>query len=409
MSLQSAERPSLFRGWCCYCCSRNCCPQEEKKRKISSGVEYELIPSVGDEIFQQIPPPRYVKSYLLPQGRAEYTLPLQFGRLGIEDGNTYGNGSRNDNVITQQPLRVRSKSTSLLPDLKSSSPEEATPAAPPEKPIKKRPLSVTQSLPTMDHLRFAVSDKRQSLQNLPMDYPPTFQVFSASDAGKDEMYENSPSPGSITSGPTTPYTNEWEASGSWKPTLSSIEDEDEGQEDDQYGSEVDSLALEPEIDFSLYYDIQCRTLTVHLQCARNLPLKTKAIMYPTVILYLLPNREDTLQTRSVGNTNNPYFDQSLEFKGLLPDEIRRQTLIFRVYSQASKGDLLGGLAVPLAEADLFGMVCTKRIDVDIEKMKVSFMASHKSNFLTFTVIVFVLVHSYAKIIFCCSNNIMLDS
>ena len=49
--------------------------------------------------------------------------------------------------------------------------------------------------------------------------------------------------------------------------------------------------------------------------------------------------------------------------------------MFWIYSQSAKGDLLGGLALPLSEADLFGMKYTLKIDTDIEKLKVMDMSS----------------------------------
>ena len=44
--------------------------------------------------------------------------------------------------------------------------------------------------------------------------------------------------------------------------------------------------------------------------------------------------------------------------------------MFRVYSHSTKGDLLGGLGLSLSEADLFGVMCRKKIDTDVEKLKV---------------------------------------
>lgn len=175
--------------------------------------------------------------------------------------------------------------------------------------------------------------------------------------------------------------------GSWQPSLTAIEDVEENE--DETGlqrSERSSLrstegmamhsrsgspSLPPEVEFSLYYDIQCRTLMVHVQCARFLPNRAKKSgLNPIVLLYLLPNREDIFHSKMIENSTNPVFNQSFEFSGLMPDEIRRQTLVFRVFSHSAKGDLLGGLSVPLAEADLFGVMCRRIIDTDVEKLKV---------------------------------------
>ena len=134
-----------------------------------------------------------------------------------------------------------------------------------------------------------------------------------------------------------------------------------------FGGYVEEPADErPEIEFSVYYTVRCWTLMVYLHCARNLPVGS---LNPTVALYLLPNREDIFQSQV---NANPTFDR-FEFRGLLPDEIRHQTLVFKVYSHLSKDEMLGGLSLSLSEADLFGATCRKKLETDIGKLKVRIM------------------------------------
>ena len=160
----------------------------------------------------------------------------------------------------------------------------------------------------------------------------------------------------------------------WRPSLPSIEDEEEeGEEGDRKSvSSTSSNAVNPpEMEFSLYYDIMSRTLTVHLHSAKNLSqTRKKGSLNTIVLLYLIPNREDMMASKLVENSTNPIYDQSIEFRGLLPDEIRRQTLVLRVYGQSLKGELLGGIALSLCDADLLGMKYRMKLDADIEKLKV---------------------------------------
>lgn len=242
----------------------------------------------------------------MPQAQSEYAVPLSLSPK---------KGKRSiRRPITAQPKRQRSASEpSMPPDFHPDVTDFSQ-----------------RTLPTID-----------STQSLPI-YSPTLTTGS--------HFKQMSMPEELTG---------------WKPSLSSIDDVEEPTD------EADVRSGKPELEFSLYYDIQCRTLMVHLQCARNLPIKGKKVsLDPTVLLYLLPNREDIFQSRVIRNNANPRFNQSFEFRGLLPDEIRRQTLVFRVFSQSSKGELLGGLSLSLSEADLFGVMSRKRLDTDIEKLKV---------------------------------------
>ena len=288
-------------------------------------------------IFHQMSTPDVKKGFTLPQGKSEYAIPLQLSDSGGERGQ-FGFHRR---PVTKQPRRQRSFSA---PDIPSS------------------------FLPGQPSIQRSVTLPRGRSSDNSRSSPPSPTPLSSSLSSLTESVTSS----MMTAPHPTPYDPE--ESGSWKPTLSSIVDEEEPVEEKggKTGTKSRIPTVAPEIEFSLYYDIQCRTLMVYLQCANHLPFRGKTLtLSPIVILYLLPNREDILHSRMIENSTNPCFNQSLEFKGLLPDEIRRQTLIFRIYSHKTKGELLGGLAVSLAEADLFGIMCRKQIDTDMEKLKVS--------------------------------------
>ena len=290
----------------CCCC---CCIHfcyPQEERKFAA-VEYELVPSTEGGTPKQSSLPHPSKSFFLQQDKAEFAIPIPLHEQKDLHGSTH--------AVKDAPSRIR---------------------------------------------LWSGSDRSSELflTNLP-------SLLTPRDGTEDEMC------------PLTPQYEYWdpEAYGRWRPSLPFILDQKEEEEEEEgeakAGRGASHAPTVPEIDFSLYYDIQCRTLTVNLRQVKNLPLKGKmTTLNSMVLLYLVPDRQYILESKVVENSTNPIFDQSLEFKGLLPDEVRRQSLVFRIYSQSAKGDLLGGLTLPLSGADLFGMKYRLKIDTDTEKLKV---------------------------------------
>lgn len=121
----------------------------------------------------------------------------------------------------------------------------------------------------------------------------------------------------------------------------------------------------PLIQFSLQYDVMKCSLTVHLHHARNLPAKDRrGSSDPFVVLYMTPNKEEIFESMVILRSLDPVFDESFEFKKLTADDIRRQSLTLRVYDhdRFSKNDTIGGVILPLENADLFGVVMRMEID-----------------------------------------------
>ena len=130
---------------------------------------------------------------------------------------------------------------------------------------------------------------------------------------------------------------------------------------------------EPAIQFSLYYDIQRRTLSVHLYQALNLPVRRDARSHdPFVVIFLLPTREVIHQTMTLTNNRNPKYKQIFEFGGILAEEVYQQVLVFQVFysDRFVRDQLIGSVLVPLKEADLYGIVMTKTIGEGQELLKV---------------------------------------
>ena len=129
----------------------------------------------------------------------------------------------------------------------------------------------------------------------------------------------------------------------------------------------------PVLEFSLFYDIQRRTLTVHLDQAFNLPAKDRCgTSDPFVVMFLLPDKEEVFQSRVVMKSLNPIFDETFGFRGILAHEVYEKVLVFRVfdYDMVSRNDFIGTVVLPLRTADLYGATVRKRIDEQTEQLKV---------------------------------------
>lgn len=132
--------------------------------------------------------------------------------------------------------------------------------------------------------------------------------------------------------------------------------------------EEESLTMDesrPLLQFSLQYDILRSSLTVHLHHACNLPAKDKrGTSDPFVVMYMMPNKEELFESKVVLQSLNPVFDESFEFQKLTSEDIRRQSLTLRIYDhdKFSKNDTIGGIVLPLENADLFGVVMRMEID-----------------------------------------------
>ena len=131
---------------------------------------------------------------------------------------------------------------------------------------------------------------------------------------------------------------------------------------------------QPTLQFSLYYDIQRRTLTVNLQQAYNLPVKDifKGSSDPFIVMFLLPSREEILQSKIVEKDLNPVFDQEFEFRAILSQELYSQVLVMQVYDhkELASNDLIGSVLIPMKEAELHGMTMKRKIGEGKNVMKV---------------------------------------
>ena len=87
-------------------------------------------------------------------------------------------------------------------------------------------------------------------------------------------------------------------------------------------------------------------LAVHIQQAYNLPVVVKSSTTipcsPFVLLFLLPNKDQAFESKTIQTNLNPFFNQMFEFPSLLPEDIRKKTLMMKVFHHGrSKNELIG--------------------------------------------------------------------
>lgn len=129
--------------------------------------------------------------------------------------------------------------------------------------------------------------------------------------------------------------------------------------------------LDPTIQFSLHYDVLQSKLRIHLEYAADLPkeflLGMPVRCDPFVILHLEPDREDTLRSHVIKNTHDPIFNQDFQFVGFSIEDIKRQTLVFRICNHALNNRFIGNIHLPLSDVELFGVIMQMKIISTEEK------------------------------------------
>ncbi|XP_030064581.1 double C2-like domain-containing protein alpha [Microcaecilia unicolor] len=144
-------------------------------------------------------------------------------------------------------------------------------------------------------------------------------------------------------------TDQSDASPSDAPS-SVVRATEEGQEPDSYDSD-DSTALGM-LEFDLYYDQQNCTLQCNILRAKGLkPMDFNGLADPYVKLHLLPGacKANKLKTRTVRNTLNPAWNESLTYCGITEEDMARKILRISVCDEdkLSHNEFIGEIRVPL--------------------------------------------------------------
>ncbi len=135
---------------------------------------------------------------------------------------------------------------------------------------------------------------------------------------------------------------------------------------------VKDTQSEPAVEFSLYYDIQKRVLSVRLVSAYNLTSEIWGSTYFFLSVFILPSRDKIYQTNVSSKATNPIFNEEFEFHSLVSEELYEHVLVFQLFShdKFSRDHLVGSVIVPLSEADLFGVSMVKKVGEGRELLQV---------------------------------------
>lgn len=110
----------------------------------------------------------------------------------------------------------------------------------------------------------------------------------------------------------------------------------------------------PCVHFSLYYDENSQKLIVHLKQAYRLPTsRPEESSNPFAEIYLLPKKIDVVKSHTERKTHNPVFDETFRFAELSSHEIRKQTVVIRMYNN-EQSHFIGGVLCPLESASMNG-------------------------------------------------------
>ena len=337
MSSQEGSSSSLFNHCCCCCSSYGeCCHSlgEKKKKEQFSDIEYQVLSTSNlGKLAEESLSSR--KGYVLPQEKSEVHYDLLHRHGSQETVSSSLKGS----VITQQPTGRDSTSSDSQGSINI-------------------PHSVQRSETSDSFDEFSYSHHRAPLR----------RVASQKRKKESDVID-------VTQSPTRSFSTAYHHSVGQSASKSS---NTKGAEKSR--RQVDSPPREnaPEIDFLLFYNTSSLSLTVHLQHARHLPPKLHKNY--VILVYLVPKTQsgDTLQSKVLEDSTNPAINQSIVFRHLKPDEVRRQTLVFQLYNGSTMSDLIGGVTLSLSDADLYGMNCSMKIDMDREKVKVCIMHDKNS-------------------------------
>ncbi|KAM3588321.1 uncharacterized protein V6R79_026262 [Siganus canaliculatus] len=128
------------------------------------------------------------------------------------------------------------------------------------------------------------------------------------------------------------------------------------------GTKTLSHPISGEIQLQIHYDKQLGNLIVHVLQARNLvPRDNNGYSDPFVKVYLLPGRgqvmvvqnasaENKRRSKHAGKTLNPEWNQTVIYKNILLEQLRKKTLEVSVwdYDKGSSNDFLGEVLIDLS-------------------------------------------------------------
>lgn len=128
------------------------------------------------------------------------------------------------------------------------------------------------------------------------------------------------------------------------------------------------------VQVSLFYDMQRSTLNVQLHEVCNLPpdIGEKCSTKVHVLLSSIM-KERWMESKIVSNSQNPIFNQTLEFRGLLLSELKETLIAFQIhhYSPHHSKNVFGVGKLFLKNADIYGAHTTLMVTLGEKLHQVS--------------------------------------
>jgi hypothetical protein len=333
---------------CCSCCSWCLGGRAAGKRKKYAGIKYELVPRpyTGQHKsyhHQQQPHPAVIvppdMQKMLPSDHHHYTHSQQHPPF----------------TVTQQPKWLNSPGSGrpprYSPHMRLLEPTNRTPSP-------TSSLSEDSTTPALTKLR-SVARSPEELD----ERSDTIDISQSPTGTFSSAYQRSQKRRSYGAASTLTTTHTSSSEETEVDTSSSSRGKSSKKSGESFSSEPDSL---PVLQMSFYYHVENECLSVSLHGAQNLPPKRHKSY--TLLLHLLPERADKLETKITGEDPNPSLAQSFDIGDIPRDNVRQYRLVVRLHDGSSAGELLGTATVSLEKTDLFGMICNVFLDTSSNKV-----------------------------------------
>lgn len=127
------------------------------------------------------------------------------------------------------------------------------------------------------------------------------------------------------------------------------------------------------VQFSLYYDIQRCALDVQLIEVYNLPDIGGKCNSKVYVLLSSIKLERWIESMVSSNSQNPVFNQTFEFHGVLLSELKDMFIAFQIhhYSSNNSSNIFGVAKMLLKDADIYGACTTLGITLGQKIKQVS--------------------------------------
>lgn len=156
------------------------------------------------------------------------------------------------------------------------------------------------------------------------------------------------------------------------------------------------------LHYSLFYDIQLHVLRVSLSHITGLRQPHNCY----VSLYLHPDKRIVKETKIVGKSSCPVFNEAFEFRSVIPGELLSRVLVATVMSREKfSRNMLGMVVVMMKTANLYGASCSAEIDTmatSTEVMKLHLLIMSNIIFVYCLIVCNIISSCYLYVTHTCS-------